>query len=155
MRILVSSLVLIALLVQSLFVALPGSVIICLGGGHEHANEICDSTPTQAPAPEAQPACCSGCSHEDAWPAPPVDDQHDDTCACTDIELALIDLQFTTSETPPTINASSPAPPWSWTAVDTSSNHQANLRGHPPERALANHAAAHTLAVARTTILRI
>lgn len=53
-----------------------GSVVVCIGGGHEHG-------PTDADH------CASACSHDTAWPIPmPTDEPHDD-CACRDIELQI------------------------------------------------------------------
>ena len=87
MRCVLSILMLTAMLVQSLSLSLPEKVVICLGGGHQHETPVCD-----VPAP---PACCSGCTHESFQPSPPpTSAAHDADCACTDIELALLDLDY-------------------------------------------------------------
>ena len=75
--------VLAAITLQGVFGGLQGSVVICLGGGHEHA-------PT-----EVVEHCDLECSHHAEWPTPVSDDQHTDDCGCTDFELGLIVLLTT------------------------------------------------------------
>jgi hypothetical protein len=54
-------------------------MVVCLGGGHEHA-----------PGQEAH--CESACDHGASWPLPvPAHDDSDD-CRCTDVELGTIDF---------------------------------------------------------------
>ncbi|MEE3002314.1 MAG: hypothetical protein VX908_06455 [Planctomycetota bacterium] len=73
-------LVLAAIMLQSVFGGLQGSVVICLGGGHEHE---------QVAATEQ---CEWGCSHHDELVTPTSDEEHIANCDCTDIELGLITL---------------------------------------------------------------
>jgi hypothetical protein len=87
MKTLITSLVLVCILVQTVFGGLQDSVIICLGGGHSHDQEVASPT-TSAP-------CCEGCEHNDQWPATAVETSHQD-CGCTDIELTLVELRSTT-----------------------------------------------------------
>jgi hypothetical protein len=75
-----TSLVLIAILLQGVFGSLQGSVVICLGGGHQH--EVV----------EAVEQCPFGCTHEQEWPATASGDGHLADCDCIDIELGLIVL---------------------------------------------------------------
>ena len=80
-------LLLAALTLQAVFGGLQDSVLICLGGGHDHAA-------IQEVVVEATP-CCGGCSHEGSWPAAQtVKEDHND-CGCTDLELALVTLLAT------------------------------------------------------------
>jgi hypothetical protein len=72
-----------AIMVQGVFGSLQGSVLICLGGGHEHA-----------PA-EVVEHCDLACTHHSDWPTPASSDEHIDDCACTDFELSLIVLLMT------------------------------------------------------------
>ena len=94
-----TSLVLIAILLQGVFGSLQGSVVICLGGGHEH--EVVEAI-------EPAQACAAGCTHHhDPHPHPhphpshhhpttPVEHDHDSGCCqCTDIEIGLLVLQST------------------------------------------------------------
>lgn len=76
----ITILVLACVLLQALFGGLHSSVVICLGGGHDHQVQ------------EVVETCCSGCSHENQWPTPGNDEGHGDDCGCTDIELTLITL---------------------------------------------------------------
>jgi hypothetical protein len=87
MKLLITTLVLVSVLVQTVFGGLQDSVVICLGGGHDHEPPVAQ--------PTAAPACCTGCSHNDEWPAPAEADEHSGDCGCTDIELALFDLLAT------------------------------------------------------------
>ncbi|HCA38365.1 MAG: hypothetical protein QF781_01565 [Phycisphaerales bacterium] len=75
--------VLAAITLQGVFGSLQGSVIICLGGGHEHG-----------PA-EVIEHCELECSHHSDWPTQEIDEQHIDDCDCTDFELGLITLLTT------------------------------------------------------------
>lgn len=76
-------LLLAAIMIQGVFGSLQGSVLICLGGGHEHG-----------PA-EVIEHCELECSHHSEWPTPAVSDEHIDDCDCTDFELGLIVLLTT------------------------------------------------------------
>ncbi len=76
-------LLLTAIALQAVFGALQGSVIICLGGGHEHG-----------PA-EVVEHCDLECSHHSEWPTPVANEEHVDNCDCTDFELGLIVLLAT------------------------------------------------------------
>jgi hypothetical protein len=76
-------LVLTAITLQGVFGSLQGSVIICLGGGHEHAPS------------EVVSHCDLACSHHSDWPTPAASDEHLDDCDCTDFELGLIVLLTT------------------------------------------------------------
>ncbi|MDP6890054.1 MAG: hypothetical protein QF471_01885 [Phycisphaerales bacterium] len=77
--------VLAAITLQGVFGSLQGSVVICLGGGHEHQ-----------PA-EVVEHCELECSHHSEWPTPTTSDEHIDNCGCTDFELGLIVLLATPS----------------------------------------------------------
>ncbi|MFT4593439.1 MAG: hypothetical protein ACI9JK_001151 [Phycisphaerales bacterium] len=72
-----------AIAVQAVFGGLQSTVSICLGGGHEH--EVA----------EVVEHCSHECSHHDQWVTPVTEDQDVQGCACTDLELALIDLVTT------------------------------------------------------------
>jgi hypothetical protein len=76
-------LLLAAIALQGTFGALQGSVIICFGGGHEHA-------PT-----EVVEHCHLECSHHTEWPLPTAPDSDIDDCACTDVEVDLISMLAT------------------------------------------------------------
>lgn len=76
-------LVLAAITLQGVFGSLQGSVIICLGGGHEHATT------------EVVEHCALECTHQNEWPTPASQDEHLEGCACTDFELGLIVLLTT------------------------------------------------------------
>lgn len=76
-------LVLAAITLQGVFGSLQGSVMICLGGGHEHA------------ATEVVKHCDLACTHHSEWPTPAAQDEHHGDCACTDFELNLIVLLMT------------------------------------------------------------
>ena len=76
-------LVLAAITLQGVFGSLQGSVLICLGGGHEHA------------VTEVVEHCGLECSHQSEWPTPAASDEHLDNCDCTDFELGLVVLLFT------------------------------------------------------------
>ena len=77
-------LVLAAIMLQSVFAGLQGSIVICLGGVHEHE---------QVAATEQ---CEWGCSHHDELVTPSFDEEHIANCDCTDIELGLVTLLRTT-----------------------------------------------------------
>lgn len=77
---LTSILILVAIALHGTFGSLQGTVVFCLGGGHEHE-------PT-----EVVEHCELACSHKNEWPAPAESDDHRDDCECTDIELGLVDL---------------------------------------------------------------
>ena len=76
-------LLLAAIALQGTFGALQGSVVICFGGGHEHA-------PT-----EVVEHCHLECSHHTEWPLPTAPDSDIDDCACTDVEVDLISILAT------------------------------------------------------------
>lgn len=76
-------LVLAAIMLQGVFGSLQDSVVICLGGGHQH-------DPV-----EVVEECAFGCSHESEWPTPASDTDHIGNCDCTDIELGLVALLTT------------------------------------------------------------
>jgi hypothetical protein len=76
-------LVLAAITLQGVFGSLQGSVLICLGGGHEHA------------VTEVVEHCDLQCSHHSEWPTPAASDEHLDDCDCTDFELGLVVLLST------------------------------------------------------------
>jgi hypothetical protein len=76
-------LILAAIALQGVFGSLQGSVLICLGGGHEHEQV------------EVVEHCDLECSHHSGLPAPTSSDEHLDDCGCTDIELGLIALLST------------------------------------------------------------
>ena len=70
-------------MLQGTFSGMQESVIICMGGGHEHGpDEVVDR-------------CELECTHHDDWATTPTSDQHKDDCGCTDIEVALITLLST------------------------------------------------------------
>lgn len=140
----ITSLVLACVLVQTVFGGLRDTVVICLGGGHDHAAAQC----TPAPA-----ACCEGCSHNDQWPAAAVDEEHKD-CGCTDIELALIELL----STPRTID-NDDATPAAPSAGLPYTNTLAHLIAHPdraPPPSQFDHArdTEHTAGTLRLAIVR-
>lgn len=151
-----SILVLATLLVQSLLGSLPDTVVICLGGGHDHPSEPC---PAQTLAP---PPCCAGCSHDDAWPAPQPDEPHDVHCGCTDIELALIDLQWIPRSTELALieatNAPRPSPPPAFDPAGMLQRGTATPATGPPrpdDPLACDHAGVLRAHILRTTRLRI
>lgn len=80
-------LLLLAISLQGVFGALQGSVVICFGGGHEHA-----------PA-EVVEHCHLECAHHSEWPLPAAPDSDIDDCACTDVEVDLISMLATLTGT--------------------------------------------------------
>jgi len=151
MKSLVTTLVLVSLLVQTVFGGLQDSVIICLGGGHDHGAQVAQ--------PTAAPACCTGCSHNDEWPAPTVADEHSGDCGCTDIELVLIDLLATPrlTERDATVVMAPTAPTTTATLFDALPS---TWRGPPQDRlgdpTVSPHAAGQLrLTIVRTTRLLI
>jgi len=143
MKHLITSLVLVCVLVQTVFGGLQDSVVICLGGGHDH--EVLERT-----APPAT-LCCNGCSHNDQWPA--VEDEHAG-CGCTDIELALIELL----SIPRTIDndgasaTTAPAPLPTASAQGLLTTHPD--RGPPPNQLVHAWPSEHTAGALRLAIVR-
>ena len=74
-----------AIAVQAVFGGLQNTVSICLGGGHEH----------KIAAVAQLEHCNHECSHHDQWATPVTENEDVDGCACTDLELALINLVTT------------------------------------------------------------
>lgn len=153
----ITYLVLSAVLLQGVFGSLHGSVVICLGGGHEH--EVVEVV--EAPAP-----CAAGCTHHHAHPHPhphthphhqhpasPVEHEHDSGCCqCTDIELGLLALQSTPRDEATVIDVlEDPAP--STAKVHFAPGLQA-LRG-PPFMRTHDPGTAHRLSIVRTTRLLV
>ena len=150
-------LVLAAVLFQGVFGSLHGSVVICLGGGHEH--EVVEAV-------EAPPSCASGCSHHHAHPHPhphthshhqhpttPVEHEHESGCCqCTDIEIGLLALQSTPRQDAAVMDVlEDPAP--SITQVQLTQDLQV-LPG-PPFIRTHDPGIAHRLSIVRTTRLLV
>jgi len=76
-------LLLCAIAVQGVFGGLQDSVLICLGGGHEH--EVA----------ELIEYCEFECTHHSNWPAPITTSEDIGNCDCTDFEFGLIVLLTT------------------------------------------------------------
>jgi hypothetical protein len=92
-----------AITLQCVFGGLRGSVIICLGGGHDHGGLVeVDEQPLQGDV------CCTGCTHSE-WPASSSQTDHLDMCDCTDIELGLVTLLVPPRTLSGEIDTSSPA----------------------------------------------
>jgi hypothetical protein len=64
---------------HALFGGANGMVVLCLGGGHQHA-------------PEASDQCESTCSHARSWPLRLPAEAHDCDCGCTDVEFTIAEL---------------------------------------------------------------
>ncbi len=89
---------------QAVMGGVSGVKLLCMGGGHEHTQEI---------APDR---CELDCSHESSWPIPQPVEDHDGCCGCIDVELAISDMH-----TPPRFDAGEyqvmiPVPVYTWAA---------------------------------------
>lgn len=119
---------------------LRGPVAICLGGGHEHDVE------------DVAVGCEAECGHASQLPVAVLDDGHDERCACTDVELSLVDILAALRDA----HGSAPTiPPVSfagWIVTD----HAASLcwRG-PPVAAYEDFGEAQRLSLVRSTRLII
>lgn len=158
----VSILMLAVLLIQGAFGSMPGSVVICMGGGHHHEGSDHHHHHETAATCQAGPpqACCTGCSHEDSWPAPETGDHHADDCHCTDIELLLVDLQFSLRDDAVIVlrdDIGSPSETRSadWITLGGSFSTPIACAIGPPHRACPDVARAHRLAVVRTVRLQV
>jgi len=89
---------------QAVMGGVSGVKLLCMGGGHEHTQEI------------ASERCELDCSHESSWPIPQPVENHDGCCGCIDVELAISDMR-----TPPRFDAGEypvmiPMPVYTWAA---------------------------------------
>jgi len=151
-----TSLVLLAILLQGVFGSLQGSVVICLGGGHEH--EVVEVI-------EPAQACAAGCTHHhDPHPHPhphsshqhpttPVEHEHDSGCCqCTDIEIGLLVLQSTPRDDATSINVLEDPAPSTVAWILEPDFHV--LRG-PPFTRTHDPGISHRLSIVRTTRLLV
>ena len=133
-------LVLTAITLQGVFGSLQGSVVICLGGGHQHE-----------PA-EVVEHCELACSHHSEWPTPASSDEHIDDCSCTHFELGLIVLLATPTSGERDLGlAAIPAPVITFT-LDV---HAMSVPRGPPQTARDDPGGRLQLAAIRTTRLLV
>lgn len=83
-------------------------VVLCLGGGHEHA-------------PAETEHCESACGHDSSWPLPVPAGEHEHDCGCTDVEITTAELLTLPrrdggSDSPPAIVSS---PSWGVILAET------------------------------------
>lgn len=130
-------LLLLAIALQGTFGALQGSVVICFGGGHEHA-------PT-----EVVEHCHLECAHHSEWPLPAAPDSDIDDCACTDVEVNLISILATL---PGAEHDAFIAPSITVNVIEVLTPCVSSLRA---SSAWADHGLVHRLRVVRSTRLQV
>lgn len=115
-------LVLVSVLMQGAFFGLQNSMVICLGGGHDHAAQSIAAT------------CETCCTHSTEWAVQIAENDHDDTCSCTDIEPALIELLSTQRYCDNDLNLVA-ASPIAVLHIAMTPPYVSTWRGTPPKRA--------------------